>query len=438
MPAHWMSKSLLRSGAIYALANVLSAAVPFFLLPILTRVMSPSEYGQVIAFFMVAAIAGSTAGLSLHGAIYLRWVGNQASRREAFTGTALVLAALSTAATMAFAAIIVPLTGIKLTAAVAALAPVVAGSICIQSIRFSIWQCQRRPLPAAALQVCFSLLNAGLSLVGVLVLGWGAEGRIIGATAAAVAISLASVAMLLRSGDAKLCLDPHETRTLLRFGVPLIPHSLAGALLGNIDRLAVSTQLDTAALGIYGTAAQLGLVLNVLADAFNKAYLPHMYGLIAQKSIRARLKVVAITYLSIPFWTIAALAIWGVLCMAGELLLGTRYIAAIDLTLWFLIASAFGAVYHNVAAIFFSNNRTDRLSVATVVTTLLSAAVSLPLASAFGVIGGALTAIFAQASMLTLAWFLSAGIELMPWAHPRLAMRALWRDSRSQRAVLAA
>lgn len=428
-----MSKSLLRSGAIYAAANLLSAAVPFLLLPILTRVMSPSEYGQVIAFYMVAAIAGSTAGLGLHGAIYMRWVGDDASGRQAFTGSAVTLVLLSTALTSMLAFLIVPLTGIELSASIAALAPVVAGAISLQAIRFAVWQCQHRPLPAAVLQVCASLLNAGLSLVGVLALGWGAEGRIIGATVSGVIISLAAIALLRSGGEARLGLDREHSRTLLRFGVPLIPHALAGAFMGNIDRLAVSTQLDAAALGVYGTAVQLGLVLNVLADACSKAYLPHLYRLIARRSLHSRLKAVAITYLSIPVWAVMALVIWGVFHLMGGLLVGARYASAIDLTIWFLVAAAFGAVYQNIAAIFFSNNRTDRLSIATVATTLLSAALALPLVSAFGIVGGALTAIVAQASMLGFAWLLSARVDPMPWAHPRLALRALWRGRRATR-----
>ena len=35
---------------IYLVSNVLNAAIPFALLPVLTRVLDPSEYGQVAMF----------------------------------------------------------------------------------------------------------------------------------------------------------------------------------------------------------------------------------------------------------------------------------------------------------------------------------------------------------------------------------------------------
>ena len=78
-------------------------------------------------------------------------VGDDASGRQAFTGSAVTLVLLSTALTSMLAFLIVPLTGIELSASIAALAPVVAGAISLQAIRFAVWQCQHRPLPAAVL-----------------------------------------------------------------------------------------------------------------------------------------------------------------------------------------------------------------------------------------------------------------------------------------------
>ena len=42
-----MKRQLLRAGAIYGIANVVSAGVPFLLIPILTRALSPADYGLV-------------------------------------------------------------------------------------------------------------------------------------------------------------------------------------------------------------------------------------------------------------------------------------------------------------------------------------------------------------------------------------------------------
>ena len=69
-----MLVQLLRSGAIYGLANVMAAGVPFLLLPVLTRALSPAEYGEVVSFFMLVSVSAALAGLSLHGAVGVRWL----------------------------------------------------------------------------------------------------------------------------------------------------------------------------------------------------------------------------------------------------------------------------------------------------------------------------------------------------------------------------
>lgn len=60
--------SLASSGALYGMANALSAAVPFILLQVLTRALTPGDYLIVVDFFLLVAIASSVAGFNVHGA----------------------------------------------------------------------------------------------------------------------------------------------------------------------------------------------------------------------------------------------------------------------------------------------------------------------------------------------------------------------------------
>ena len=52
-PVSW--RGLVGNAAIYTLANVTNSAIPFLLLPVLTRVLSPEEYGLVTIFATSAA-----------------------------------------------------------------------------------------------------------------------------------------------------------------------------------------------------------------------------------------------------------------------------------------------------------------------------------------------------------------------------------------------
>ncbi len=50
--------SLIKSSGIYTLSSFISAAVPFILIPVLTRVLSPEDYGVLSMFSIVLALIG--------------------------------------------------------------------------------------------------------------------------------------------------------------------------------------------------------------------------------------------------------------------------------------------------------------------------------------------------------------------------------------------
>jgi O-antigen/teichoic acid export membrane protein len=422
-----MSVRLLHAGLIYAVANVLAAAVPFLLLPVLTRALTPAQYGQVVSFFILVPVCSAVAGLGLQSAVGVRWLDTSRGDPRGHTAAAVLLAFGSTALAAALAVAAAPLIGVELAPALCALAAVTAGAATLQAIRFAVWQSQGQPIPAAMLQVAAALLNMGLSLIAVLLLDGGGTGRILGASAAVGLIGLFSVGSLYRTA---CCARPtaRDTRALLRFGVPLVPHTLAGAVLASADRFVVAGHLGSGQLGVYGAASQLGLIVNVLTDAATKAFAPTMYRMLAKGTPRQRLRLVALAYLSVPAWVLVALAVWGLLVAAGPWLLGERYQPALDLAPWFLLGGAIGGVYLNVAGLFFFTSRTEWLGAATLSACLVALLIAPWAVASLGTTGGAMAYCAAQATLLAAAWLLSRRVAPMPWHRPNLALRVLWRS----------
>ncbi|MBI5720029.1 MAG: lipopolysaccharide biosynthesis protein [Burkholderiales bacterium] len=416
--------SLLRAGAIYALANVLAAGVPFMLLPVLTRVLSPAEYGRVVSFFMLVPVCAAVAGLSVHGAVGVRWLDRRSGDPRSYTAAAVLVAFGSSAVAAALAAVFAPRAGIELAPALCALAAVVAGATALQGTRFAVWQAAGQALPAATLQVSSAAFNVGLSLLAVLALQAGGTGRILGASVAVAAVAALSVFSLHR--DACLARPTAaDIRSVLRFGLPLVPHTLAGAVLASVDRFAVAGQLGSGPLGVYGAASQLGLIINVITDAATKAYTPTMYRLLAAPGLRSRLRLVGVAYLSVPVWAALAVVVWLLLGALGGWVLGPKYQEAISLSWWFLLGGAIGGIYLQVAGLFFFSGRTEWLGAATMLACAFSAVLAPWAVAAYGASGGAMAYCAAQAALVLAAWGLSQRLMPMPWVAPRLAVRVL-------------
>lgn len=68
MLAKLRSNTLLAGTTVYLVANILNAIIPFALLPVLTRYLSPEEYGQVAMFQTLLGALMAFIGLSMQGA----------------------------------------------------------------------------------------------------------------------------------------------------------------------------------------------------------------------------------------------------------------------------------------------------------------------------------------------------------------------------------
>ena len=426
--------SLLRAGAIYGVANALSAAVPFLLLPVLTRALGPAEYGLVVAFFLLVNYASAFAGLNVHSAISVGWF--QRGPGDPFpvlVGSALIVAAVSTLACAALMA----MAGAQwhetlgLPAWVWPAAAIFAGTTAIAAIRPTLWQSQVKPVQSSTFQVAMAVANLALSLWAVLGLAMGAGGRIGGALLATGLAAIASIVLLCAAGDARLRASAAGVRRLLRFGLPLAPHVLAGALLASADRFTVSAQLGADALGIYGAAAQLGMVMNVLGDTVVKALSPWLFSQMARRFCRARLRIVGATYVLIPVWLLVALVLWLAMLAVGPMLLGPRFQEAVGLSIFFLLGGAMSSIYLNIAGLFFFTSRTEWLSIATACSAAIAVALAIVLTARFGAVGAAAAYLGAQMAQLVLSWLMSTRAQPMPWHRPLLALRTLGRSWRT-------
>ncbi|BEP30355.1 oligosaccharide flippase family protein [Helicovermis profundi] len=61
------------------------------------------------------------------------------------------------------------------------------------------------------------------------------------------------------------------------FGAPLILHTISNVVLGQIDRFMINSIVGTSETGVYSLAYNLGMIMNVIIIAVNKAWLPIFY-----------------------------------------------------------------------------------------------------------------------------------------------------------------
>ncbi|MFO1268777.1 MAG: lipopolysaccharide biosynthesis protein [Rubrivivax sp.] len=413
-----MSRQLGRSVLIYACAFAVAGATPFVLLPILTRLLSPTQFGEVTAFLMLTAIVANAAGLSVHGLVSVRYfkVEREELRRLASAALLLVLAAHA----VVLVAVLVlhgPLARLfELSAGSSALAVVAALALSLNLVFLALFQSSDRPLHYLGARLIQGAVELGLCLALLWLFIPDAGARTLSYALALVASAAFGAAWAWRQGHlGPATLSRQRLRALLAFGAPMLPHVAAGTAITYLDRMVVSSLLGAQSLGLYMAAMQVGMVMIALVEPLNKALAPWLFRQLARDDEAVRRMIVRRTY-----GLFAALVLAGVLLatlawMLFDRLVGTAYVAARPLVPWMVAGFVLQGMYYAVVNYLFFAERTGRLSVTSGTTAVVGLGVSYLLTSHWACSAPACRSRSTTRCCWRLVWVVAAVAVPMPW-----------------------
>lgn len=409
------SESLLRSAAIYTLANLGNSAIPFLMLPLLTRVLSPSDFGTVVVFTTTITVLGAFTGLSVHGAVNVKFHDRSVDIGR-YTGTALCILAASGSGVVLLVLLIGGwLSGVTgLSRGWLVLAALASASQFLIQIRLGLWQAQSKAISFGLLQVGQTALNLALSVLLVIPADWGWQGRAAGVSVAAIVAAAAALVLLWRGREATWPPTRAYARDALRFGVPLIPHVVGAVALANSDRMLVAAVSGLHEAGVYAASMQLGLLVSVVADAVVKAATPHLYRSIGTADDAERVRIVRLTYAYFAFMLLVAA---GAAAAAPWLmkLVGGAFRGDGDVLAFVALGSAFGGMYLMVVSYIFYASRNEWLSLLTLSVGTANVGLTWWLVRWHGAVGAAQAFALAQFVMFVCTWALAARCHPMPW-----------------------
>lgn len=412
-----MNNNLIKNALIYTGSNVLTASIPLLLLPILTRALSPDDYGMVALFSLAVSIFGAFTGLNVQSALTVRYFQVEKSEFSGYVGTALGILFISTSSILTVAIIageyISSLTLIPQDWLIAAV--ITSGSQIAIQIRLAIWQVQHKALQYGSLSLTQSLVNAGLSLYLILVVNLAWQGRLIGLITSTTMFMVIGVYLLnLNNEVAKPKNFGKAAMDILKFGLPLIPHVIGAILLSSIDRFMISNFMGLTEAGIYTVAFQIAGAMSLLTGAINNAYSPWLMSKLKTKNSVIQMRIVKGTYGYFIFLLILALGISYaaplLLLLVGEEFRGTGY-----LFIYIALGQAFIGMYLMLSSFILFFDKTGILSALTIITGIINVLAIYILIKVNGLMGVAQAFAFSMALRFFCAWFITQKLCPMPW-----------------------
>ncbi len=407
-----------RAIVLYAIAFGMAGLTPFILLPILTRALEPGEFGQASSWIIVAGLIANIGGLTVHGLVSVRYFKvDRAALRRLIT-SALALVAIVHAAFGAWLTVGPdPAAGFThLPKAFSIGATLTAAAISFNLVGLAVVQMAGRP----GLYLASRVLQSVIEIVGCLALlrflDAGPEVRIYSYGAALATCAVCGLAFLATQGLLARTPDRSSISDTLRFGVPTVPHVVAGQLLGNLDRLMVSYVLGVQQLGVFMVASQLGMALSMVIEPLNRALAPWLFAQLAKDDDETRRhRIVKATYaLFAGLLALALLSAAAFMALFGYIF-PPEYAAAKVVIPAIALGMAFQGMYYGVVNYVFYAEATGRLSIVSATTVTLACFSSYLLVSRWGIVGAAVSYMLTNLVLFLVVWRLSANVLPMPW-----------------------
>ena len=287
-------RGLASGTAIYGVGEVLSRAVGFLLLPLLTAYLTPADFGisSMLAAltFLLTPLFSLGMGAAIAPAYFHR---PDTGHKAAVIGTTVAILSASVVVMLVAGVATAPLmsdlsfqTGAYARLVVLA---VLGAAFTILTIPFrQYFQFEQRVRAYVALSTCSALVTAAVTVWAVVGLGRGILG-FIEATVIGQAFTFA-IFLTIASRRVNLSVDWAIGRDLLRLGLPMIPAfgSIFFMQHGSKYLLQRLGSLDD--VGIYTIGLNVGLVISVLVTGFQSAWVPYFMSF-ADRQDEARIQL---------------------------------------------------------------------------------------------------------------------------------------------------
>lgn len=290
-----MYSRLIKDSYIYVLGELLSKAMPFLLLPYLTRRLGVSGFGELSYYQSLISFIIIFISLSQYGAVtrYYYIYGKRAVNLIITAGYGYSFIILVIGLLLSFI----------LKSELLVYCFLIAFFQSIHSVQLYIRQCSKKSLSFVKLQIFTSLLNTVLTIILLEIFQDKiVEKRLLAMLIAYMTVSIAAYYQSAKIIDLKYRFSIRQYKIallyVLSFGSPLVFHALSYTIKGQFDRVLIFNSFNTTDLGIYAAGVQIASIISVIAMAVNTAVIPYIYQAFKDKVIN-KLDIIRWYYLSL-------------------------------------------------------------------------------------------------------------------------------------------
>ena len=399
----------------YTLVNSINKGIPFLFLPVLTHYLSTSDFGVLTNIESLLVVTVTLIGINIPAAISRQYVKEEVDLKSYFKSAFRVVVvsfALVTGVYLLCSDVIFEYTRIPVQ--FLAVITVYALLDTLMEVVLSIWRMQEKAFKYGRLRIARTVVEVALSLLLVVLLGYDWIGRFGGIIAGVVVGGAIGLWYLVRDGYFNAKHSTEFRSHFLRYGLPLIPHSVSGVLIFYSDKIIITKMLGVDSNGLYSVAFTIGMAISLLQNSFNQSWVPWLYKKLALNSMEEKKKLVKITYGYMAVMAILVFLLW-VGTPAIYFFLGEDFQEGMSLVAIIGLGFGFNGMYKMMVNYIFYSEKTYIISTITIAIALANILLNIALIPKYGLVGSAYASAFSFFLQFVVTWVVSQIIYPMPW-----------------------
>ena len=421
MTLAFLHKTLVKETFVYTLTDVIGKAMSFILLPIVSFFLPPSELGIATNFTVLTSLIILLAGLAIVNSVPYFFYEQNREENVSLVSNLLMLCIGLCVVVGGLAACFSQLIYeyLQLSLHIQLLGVVfVIGSL-ISSINLILLRLENKPKQFAILQVLQIILHAVFVILFVIVLRGGGEGKIYAEVLVFSIVGMIHLFMMLRKGYLSFRFQMQWIKRLLRFGLPLLPHSISFWLKGGMDKVFITTYCGLQFNGLYSMAISVSSVYTMLMQSFFNAYTPYLQKRLASldggqcyKEKRSIVKQIYLVYALFGVVGITAVVIcWGIF----HYMIDSKYLPAMAYIPLIILANFIYTFYNFTIEFIYKVKKTLVMGIITFTGSLIQILLSYVLIKEYGVMGAVYSLLIGN-TLITIGISVYSNIVYrMPW-----------------------
>lgn len=414
-------KTLLGNALIYILSDGITKALSFLILPFVSFYLIPEQLGIAANFDVLQSILMLLAGQAIVNALpYFYYDGSREEIGLLVSNLLFIIIAVN----LCFLIIILLIYGlideylhIGLFLQLLTLISVIANLLL--SINLILYRLEEKPFVFLKLQLLQSLIYVFLLILLVVCLKKEALGKIYSAVFSCSIVCLLHIYLLYKRGYLIWKIDRNSIGELLRFGIPLLPHSLSFWIKSGMDKILLTTFCGLSVNGLYSMAMSFGAIYSIFKVAFDNAYIPYLQKRISKMTFdnqkAEKKQLVRISYIISSVFFLLFFVVMFICWILIQYVLSDLYRDSFQFIPWILFSLTIYSFYSLVVQYPYTAKKTLGLGIITFSGSIIQLLLTFVLVRMLGADGIKYSLVIGALVTMFSVWWYSNRVYPLPW-----------------------